>query len=109
MNLTSNVSSTETLARASLKTYLPGSPGIETKRTVQRTAVYGTDALKIPPFRGGEGDVRVTLGLGDRSIFCPYSSVVGDTFTLSRGYHRRCDMEKHTHHGPALTALYGTR
>ena len=47
----------ETLARASLKTHLPGSPGIETKRVGQRTAVYGTDATNIPPFRGGE---RVT-------------------------------------------------
>ena len=50
-NLTSNVSCIETLARASTKTYLPGSSGIETKRVGRRTAVYGTDAPKIPPFR----------------------------------------------------------
>ena len=31
-NLLSNVSTIETLVRASLKSYLPGSPGIETKR-----------------------------------------------------------------------------
>ena len=36
------------------KTYLPGSPDTETKGVGQRAAVYGTDAPKIPPFRGGE-------------------------------------------------------
>ena len=41
--------------------YLPGSLGIETKRLGQRAAVYGTDAPKIPPFRGGESVTRITL------------------------------------------------
>ena len=41
-NLTSHVYFIETLARASLNTYLPGSPGIETKWVAQRVAVYDT-------------------------------------------------------------------
>ena len=41
----------------------PGSPGIDTKQIGQRTAVYGgTDAPKIPPFRGGDNSIRSTLG-----------------------------------------------
>ena len=56
-NLTSNVSSIETLARASLKTCIVGSRGIETKRVGQRTAVHGTHAPKVPTFRGGGSDI----------------------------------------------------
>ena len=43
------------LGQASLKTYLSGSPGTETKRAGQRTAVYGTDAPKDPALRRGGG------------------------------------------------------
>ena len=46
-NLTSNVSFIETLARAFNKTCFPGSPGVETTRVSERTAVYGTDAPTI--------------------------------------------------------------
>ena len=43
-NPTSNVSFTETLARApNKKTQLPGSPGNNTKRVGQHTDVYGSD------------------------------------------------------------------
>ena len=60
-NLTSNVSSIETPARAYLKTYLPG-PGLERKRVGQRTAlVFGTEALKIPPFRRGQSVTWIYL------------------------------------------------
>ena len=67
---TSNISIIETLARASLEnTHLPGSPGTETKRVGQLTALYGTDAPKIPPFRGMESVIRITLGwVIDRSF-----------------------------------------
>ena len=34
---------------------------LKTKRVGQRTPVYGTDAPKIPPFRGGESVIRTTL------------------------------------------------
>ena len=68
-NLNSNASFLQTLARASLKPHLPGSPGIETKRTGQRTAVDGTDAPKIPSFRAGGSVIRVVLGwVIDRSF-----------------------------------------
>ena len=49
------------LGQASLKTYLSGSPGTETKRAGQRTAVYGTDAPKDPALRRGGGVTRITL------------------------------------------------
>ena len=76
-NLTSSVSFTETFARAVPKTYLPGSPGIEMIRAGQRTAVCGTDGLKTPPFKGGKGVVRITLGwIIDRSS-TPNSSIPG--------------------------------
>ena len=66
----------------SLKTHLPGSPGIETKRVGQCTAAYGTDLRKIPPFRGGESDTRITLGwVVDRSV-TPKAQWVRDTFTV---------------------------
>ena len=45
-----------------LKTYLPGSPGIGTKWVGQPTAVYGTGAPNIPPFREKGGVIRITLG-----------------------------------------------
>ena len=49
----------------SMKTHLPGSPGIDTKRIHQRTAVYGSDARNIPPSKGGgESVMSITLGLG---------------------------------------------
>ena len=53
-DLISNLTLIKTLSRASQKIYLPGSHSIETKRVDQRTAVYGTDASKLPPFRVGE-------------------------------------------------------
>ena len=62
-NLALNVSFTQTLARASLNTehiHLPGSPGIGTKRFGQRTAVCGTNAPMIPPFKGGGSVTRIT-------------------------------------------------
>ena len=65
------------LRMRSLKTYLPGSLCIEKKRAGQRTAVYGTDTRNTPPSRGGED----YPGLGSRSIFYPYDSSVGNTFT----------------------------
>ena len=53
-NLPSDVCFMKTLARESLKIYLPGSPGIKPKRVGQRTAVYGgTDGPKIQSFTGG--------------------------------------------------------
>ena len=52
--LTSDVYFRETLARASLKTRIPGSPGNETERVGQCTDVYGPDAPNIPPFAGGK-------------------------------------------------------
>ena len=57
-----NNSFIETLPRGLLKTHLPGSSGIETKWVGQRTAVHGTDAPNISPFRGGAIFSRMTLG-----------------------------------------------
>ena len=61
-NLTSNVSFIKMLARASLKTYLPGSPGIENE--AGRSA-YGRTRYRRPKYpavqRGG-GVRRITLG-----------------------------------------------
>ena len=71
-NPTSNVSFEETLARASLKTHLPGSSVIETKRVGQRTVVYGTDTPTISPFGGGGGCFEEYPGQGNRSVFYPY-------------------------------------
>ena len=81
-SLTSNVSFVETLARASLKTYLPGCPGVETKRVGQGTAVYGTDAPKTPSFRRGGEICKDNPRMGNWSGFHPYSSV-GNTITLA--------------------------
>ena len=64
-NLNSNVFFVETLARASLKACLPGSPGIETTRTGPRTAVCGTRyryVLKVPLSRGGYTVTRIAVG-----------------------------------------------
>ena len=61
----------ETLARACLERQLPGSPGIETKRVGQRTAVYGTETPKIPPVRGGGIDTRITPGWAIHRSFTP--------------------------------------
>ena len=84
-NITSNVSFREALACAFVPEhiYLPGSPGIETSRVGQRTAVYGAEAPNIPPFRGGESVIMITLGWGIDRSFTPiaqYSSA-GNTFT----------------------------
>ena len=57
------------------KTNLPRSPGIDTKRMGQRTAVDGTDAKNIPTLRGGCVCDNNYSGLGNRSIFYPHSSV----------------------------------
>ena len=85
-NLTSNVSFTETLARAYVpEKHLPGSPGSETKRVGQRTDVYGSDAPNILPFRGGESVIRIALGwVIDRS-FTHIARQVYNTFTLLPG------------------------
>ena len=68
-NLTPNVPFIETLARAPLKTYLPGSPGIGTKRVGQRTTACGTDVPKISPLIGGES-VRRSRFLVDEMEGC---------------------------------------
>ena len=52
-------------------TYLPVSPGIETKRVGQRTAIHGTDVPNIPPFRAGAECYKDNPGLGNRSIVYP--------------------------------------
>ena len=54
-------------------------------RVGQRTAVYGTDAPNIPPFRGGEIVVRIALGwVFDRSFAPRLYSSVGNTFTEAK-------------------------
>lgn len=70
-NIISIVSCTDPLVvRASQKTCLRDSPGIETKRGRQRTAIYGTGAPKIPSSRGG-GEYP-ELG-SNRSVCYPYT------------------------------------
>ena len=65
--------------------HLPGSPGIGTKRVGQRAAVvYGADASNIRRSEAGGGCYKDCPGLGNQSVFYPYSSIV-NTFTLPRG------------------------
>ena len=68
-NLTSNVYFIETLARASLKPHIPGSPSNETKRVGQRADVYGFDAPKHPAVQRGAECYKDYPGLGNRSAF----------------------------------------
>ena len=61
------------------KTHLPGSPGNETRRVGQRTHVYGSDAPKIPPFRGGDSVIKDYPELGksiDPLSFTPIAQSV---------------------------------
>ena len=54
------------------------------------STAYGTDAPKIPPFRGGESVVRITLGwVFDRSFTPIPGSSVGNTSTLRGCYGKR--------------------
>ena len=65
MNLSSNVSCVETLASASLKIYLPSSPGIENEAGISS---YGRIRYRCPKYpavqTGGRRRViRIALGL----------------------------------------------
>ena len=98
----------ETLARASLKTHLPGSPDIETKRAGQRTAVcmHTVPTPQRPGVQRAGECYKDYPGLGNRSIFYSYRTTHLHIAVTS--VHPICAKRFNSHYYSAQPALRRT-